>query len=112
VRSGPAEKARKFEDYLGIAWRLDPVDVFTQESGLNLIKAPEHKVESTWKEIGQLGGTTFRSVKYLVDGASWSCNYSFDFGFLKRITENEMLGSGSPYRFQTVHPIVFLAASC
>jgi len=65
-----AEKARKFEDYLNIDWSFDPIDGFTLNSGFNLVKTPEHKVKPVWREVGELAGTKFRSMKYLVDDAT------------------------------------------
>lgn len=65
-----AEKARKFEDYLSIGWTLDPVDGFTIESGFNRLKATEHKINPVWREVGQLGASRIRTVKYLIDDAT------------------------------------------
>jgi hypothetical protein len=63
-----AEKARKFEDYLGIAWMFDPVDGFTLNSPFNF-KPAEHKINPVWQEVEQLGDSRVRSVKYLIDDA-------------------------------------------
>jgi hypothetical protein len=64
-----ADKARKFEDYLSIAWMFDPVDGFTVNTPFNYIKPAEHKINPGWQEMGRLGDNRVRSVRYLIEDA-------------------------------------------
>jgi hypothetical protein len=64
-----ADKATNFRDYLGIEWTFDPLDGLTLESGFNLLKPAEHKITAMSEDIGRLGNSRMRSVKYLIDAA-------------------------------------------
>ena len=62
-----ADKARKFEDYLSIAWMFDPLDGFTVNTPFNYIKPAEHKINPGWQEVGRIGDSRVRWVRYLID---------------------------------------------
>jgi hypothetical protein len=65
-RCSGGEKARKFEAYLQAEWLRQPVDGFSVNSGLDRIR-PNDRFTATWRDIGTLGTSRIREVRYIVD---------------------------------------------
>lgn len=62
------ETPRKFADYLQAEWARQPVDGFSLNSGLDRVKPNDKSFKADWQEVGSLGATKIREIRYSQNG--------------------------------------------
>src|ERR1700676_4660886 len=64
---GAGKKARPFADFLDPGlWQREPRDTFSGELQWDLTQAGEAQQKTVWRDVGNLGASKIRAVRYLV----------------------------------------------